>query len=414
MKPSKGIFTKFQNSASLAPLVLLVSGMLIQVLWYVQLWTSLIEDAALKGMDFVSFYSAGIVARTYGLVNAYDVALQQSVQSQIVGPGFVPDDTLMFNHPPYLLPVLMKITSGDYPLSYILWSAVLLLLVGLGMVFVVRTLTAQGFSPKYASLMGLVGVMYYPVFMGILKGQDSALMLLGTAIWMYALTARKDVLAGMGLSLATIKPQVALVMAIPFLFNRRRVWWGFCLGTLVLFGYSVLLVGFEGVRDLFDILLVSAGGEGFGLNQKQMFNLLGLLLRTFPTIDPDLARGIGWGAFILSILGLCCLWKKAGSDLPYPYLGLAVVVGLFVSPHLHFHDLSLLLVAVVFMALVLYRGERLTQIWAVSLVLLTSLVLLFAGVLPPPWLYWASYLLLFALALGFVVIKKYPIKIGVA
>jgi hypothetical protein len=229
---------------------------------------------------------------------------------------------------------------------------------------------------------------------------------------MYALTNRKDGLAGMGLSLATIKPQIALVMAIPFLFTRRRVWWGFCVGTLVLLGGSVLLVGVEGMQDLVDIILVSAGGEDFGLNQKQMFNLLGLLMRTFPTINPGLARNVSWGAFILSILGLCCLWKREGINLPYRYLGLLVVVSLFASPHLHFHDLSLVMIAATLMVLILYPDKRIEEIWAVSFVLLTSLVLLIAGVLPPPWLYWVSYGLLFALAVGFLVIKNYPVKVG--
>lgn len=375
------------------------------MLWYIQLWSSLVKDAALNSMDFVSLYAAGIVAKTHGLVNTYDVELQQSVQAQIVGPGFMPSDTLMFNHPPYLLPVLLKITSDDYPLSYVLWSAVLLILVGIGMVFVVRALIAQGFSRKHAWLMGVVGALYYPVFLSILKGQDSALMLLGVSIWMYALTVRRDTLAGMGLSLATIKPHIAVVMAIPFLFTRRRVWWGFCLGVLVLLGYSVLLVGLEGMRDLVDILLVSAGGEDFGLNQAHMFNLLGFLLRTFPGIDPGLARNISWGVFVLSIAGLCYLWKKAGDSLPYRYLGLAVVVSLFVSPHLHFHDLSLLIIAAGLMVVILYRANRIAGIWAVSLVLLTSLVLVVAGVFPPSWLYWVSYLLLFALGFGFFVIK---------
>lgn len=406
MNRPDGVFKILQNSNTRAPITFLISGILIQVFWYIQLWSSLVKDAALNSMDFVSLYSAGIVAKTHGLMNTYDVNLQQIIQRNIIGPDFVSSDTLRFNHPPYLLPFLVKISSENYPLSYILWSVLLILLVGVSVLFIVRTLISSGFSNKNAVVMGAVGALYYPVFMSILKGQDTALLLLGVSIWMYALVLRKDSLAGMGLALATIKPQIALVIAIPFIFNRRRVWWGFCIGSAILIIYSVLLVGIEGMRELFEILLLSAGGENYGLNQNQMFNLLGLLLRTFPAIDPGFVINLGWGAFLLAIIGLSYLWKQANKKLPETYFGLAVIVGLFVSPHLHFHDLSLLIIPAAWFALMLYREKVFGEIWAVNLVLLNSLILLIAGVLPPPWLHAVSYLSLFGLAIGFLLIKN--------
>lgn len=76
------------------------------------------------------------------------------------------------------------------------------------------------------------------------------------------------------------RPQIAVILAVPFLFNRRRVWWWFCGGAAFLALYSLALVRFEGVRDFISLLRISAIGQGFGMNQNAMFNFTGMVLRT--------------------------------------------------------------------------------------------------------------------------------------
>lgn len=69
----------------------------------------------------------------------------------------------------------------------------------------------------------------------LLLGQFDGLVLLGLVLLDWGLSRRRDGLAGLGLSLALVKPQVGLPLAVHFLLQRRRPW-----PLLVLAGVIVL------------------------------------------------------------------------------------------------------------------------------------------------------------------------------
>jgi hypothetical protein len=107
------------------------------------------------------------------------------------------------------------------------------------------------------------------------------------------------------------------------------------------------------------LLRLSSQGGGYGLNQLQMYNLLGLLLRNAPGLNPGTARGIAWGAALLSVAGLCMLWWKMRQSLGIELIGIAVILGVFTSPHLHVHGLSYLLLPALGLMIILWeRGRR--------------------------------------------------------
>jgi hypothetical protein len=122
---------------------------------------------------------------------------------------------------------------------------------------------------------------------------------------------------------------------------------------------SLLFIGWPAWSGFLDLLLFTAASEKSGVPQDAMINFLGLLLRLLPWLPDVLVRGLTWGAFMLAIGGLCWLWWNRKPSATLQRIGLTVVVGLFFCPHLHAHDLALLVVPT--LALLLLQSPQSEQ-----------------------------------------------------
>jgi len=215
----------------------------------------------------------------------------------------------------------------------------------------------------------------------LMNGQDTAFTFFGLCLWLVGLLTGRDWLVGLGLALTTIRPHVTVLLAVPFLFRRQKVFGWFFVGAVALGLVSLLLLGFDGMRGFLDLLLVSASGEWYGLKEPVMVNLVGLLWRIAPGLGGEIIRIIGWAVYGLALVGLCVLW--AGSrDINEKHIGLAAMLAVFAAPHLHYHDLTLLLVPLVVAQLVLVRGGFLRAPNAGLVPLAVSLILLFGSLIP--------------------------------
>jgi hypothetical protein len=168
--------------------------------------------------------------------------------------------------------------------------------------------------------------------------------------------------------------------------------------------YSLALIGLQGVQDFAGLMRLSSQGEGYGLNQVSMYNLLGLLLRAFPNLSMDTVRSAAWAATILSILAMCIFWWNKKNQLGIRHIGIAVVLGTFTAPHLHLHGLSYLLLPLLGVTLILYeRGYK-----EVALVLTPALssILIIIMLLLPNWNQTAYYLLMAGLFFFFSFLTK--------
>jgi len=359
-----------------------IAALAFQVTWYGLLWVSYIRDPqALAEADFRAFYAAGQIARQEGFGQVYDLTLERRFQAEVAGRPLTDEELPTYNHPPFLLPVLWLLARLDYPVAYIGYCLVQILLAVAGLPFLFRLLRARNW-PRPQIWILLVGVLLFqPLFISILKGQDTAFYLFGGILWLCGLLGDDDRMAGLGLSLTLIRPQIAVVLAIPFLFRRRKVFWWFCAGGAALGLLSLAMVGPAGVGDYLRILTISVGGQGYGLNQSAMFNFTGLALRLFPQVDPGVIRWLAWGLFAAAIVGLSSLWKLSPA-IHIRHLGLAVLTGLFVSPHLHYHDLALLLLPILGFAIILVEAGVLRPERSMYLPVAFSLLLLLGDISP--------------------------------
>jgi len=355
----------------IAGFVLLVASYTLLMAYYVQM------PGKLEGADFLTYYSVGRVARADGLSRVYDLDLEAAAQAETAG---VPLGTLQIlppNHPPFLYPLLGLLAGLDYRGAYFGYVLLLVILVAAGLPGLYRALRENGW-PRAPVWVVLVGVLLFePFFFSVLKGQDSAVLLLGGLLWFSGLARNDDRLAGLGLSLTLIRPQIAILLAAPFLFRRRKVFWWFCVGALALGAYSLFQAGWTGAKDYLHILIISAGGTGYGLAEAAMFNFTGLVLRLAPRLDLGLVHALGWGLFAAALVSLCVLWGFS-KTIHYRHIVLAVTLSLFAAPHLHYHDLAMLVVPLIGLGLVGVLTGRLTIQRAAALPMLVSVVLLFS------------------------------------
>jgi len=382
-----------------------IAALAFQVTWYALLWVSYVRDPqVLLGADFRAFYTAGRIARQEGFRWVYDLALEHRLQAEIAGHPLADKAVLIYIHPPLLLPVLCLLAHLDYPNAYIGYGLVQIAFVLAGFPVLFRMLRAKNW-PRPQIWVLLVGVLLFqPLFISILKGQDTAFYLFGEILWLYGLLRDDDRMSGLGLSLTLIRPQIAVVLAIPFLFKRRKVFWWFCAGGAALGLLSLAMVGPGGAQDYLRILAISAGGQEYGLNQSAMFNFTGLALRLFPQIDPGLIRWLGWGLFATGIVGLSVLWKVS-AVIRIRHLGLAVLTSLFVAPHLHYHDLALLLLPILGFAIILVEAGVLRPERSMYLPVAFSLLLLLGDISPARFV--IPYLVMAFLVVGL----WFPVKL---
>ena len=290
----------------------------VLIVGLIVLYAATWRNAPFDRADFVAFYSSARLWQSGK--NPYDREAECRVQATI-RPGLCRPNP----HPPVLLPLFALISSEDYRASFSRWS-VLLLIVLAGCVW-----AAYQISGSFVS--ALFTVLFYPVFISIVQGNVSPFILLSALLWLMLLKERRDVWAGVALSLSAIKPHVALLLAVPLLFSNRKAFWGFCLGGTALVLFSFALVGIDGFKSLVDTLIAMLRDKEVGTDPTKMFSVTGLLARA------GLSRLLGWPVFVGAMVGLSLVWRRA-FNLNTQMFG--IVLALFAVPHLFMHDVSLL------------------------------------------------------------------------
>jgi hypothetical protein len=362
--------------------VFIFSSLTALVVIYTILWIRMINDPADRtGSDFISAYTGGRVADMWGPENVYNLEYQQRVQTSVVGFELAPGQVLMFNHPPYLVPLLAVLMDENYILSLIRYALVMAALYTAALVTAWCLFRLEGWQ-RGTSALAVAGLgTFFPLFISLVNTQDTALMVLGGVLLLLGILTGRDWLAGLGLALTTVRPHISILLAIPFLFRRRWVFAWFAAGAVVLAIVSLLAVGPAGIQAYFLLLLTAAGGQFYGMQEGAMVNLVGFLSRFAPGLGSNALHWIGWAFYIGSLIGLCVLWARSREIGP-KQIGLAVVLAVFAVPHLHYHDLTLLGVALIAtlpgLVCEKYLGERQACLAPLSI----SLALLLSSLVP--------------------------------
>jgi hypothetical protein len=362
--------------------VLFLAGSLSLIIIYILSWIDVMTDPDQRtGSDFMAFYAAGRSMLEHTPAAAYDLAHLKTNEERVLGFKIANQDVNPFVHPPFILPALWLAAHFDYIPAFHIWTLFMLILSTLSAHIAVKSFSATEDTNRFRVWIGIF--LFFPVFISLVNGQDSALLLLGAMVWYYGLTKNSSQLAGLGLALTTIRPQIALVLAIPFIFtpSLRKVWWWFCIGGATLLIVSIMLVGADGVRNFLHILSISASGEGYKINEADMINLIGLMKRIMPEINASTIRTTGWVGTLTGLIILCLIWRKNPS-ITDGHVSLAIIVAVFTSPHLHYHDLSLLSIPILIVIKRWTATQKVSFEFTTLLLLFISFIFLFTYSIP--------------------------------
>jgi hypothetical protein len=391
---------------------LFIAGIASLLLIYPLLYLRVINDPAQRtAADFLPFYAAGRIAITQGMSKVYDWEAQRNAENDVLnetirqmlvsrGQPVNPQDfgapiqmteVNPFPHPPFILPVLLLLARLDYVPAFVTWSALMSILFILCAIMLLRLVPQAQGRNRWILFFGTI--LFFPAFYSVINGQDTALLLLGASMWLFGLIQERDRLSGLGLALTLIRPHMGVMLALPFIFKRRKVWWWFAAGAGVLVLISVLLLGWSGIVNFLRILITSADGEGNKFfNENLMVNLIGLLRRTLPFLEANFVRLVGWIGFAIAIIFLCMVWAK-NAEIKDRHIGMAVIVTVIAVPHIHYHDLALLLIPLFCLIRVALDKKLLKISDAVLIPLIASLLLFISYLLIPVLKYFVPYLL---------------------
>ena len=376
--------------------VIIVAGFTALMISYSLLWMKMINNPVENtGSDFITYYTVGVIANRYGLENVYDFQLQKAIEEEIVGFEIADSNVMPHNHIPLINPILALLVGAvgeRYLLGMSIWALVLLL-VYIPTVRVLLRIRSDLVDANFVN--NLAFLLFFPLFVSLLNGQDTVLLVLGAVLLLRGVLNHQDWTAGLGLVLMTVRPQIALMMALPFIFTHRRIWWRFCTIALMFVLISIIPLGASGVRDFLNIMFNVVVGS----RNTAFFNIIGLLSRAFPDWQSGTIQLIGWGAYVLGVIGLLIAWRQP-EEIDARVLGLALVSSLLVSPHLLYHDLTLLMIPLVIAIWKGTEGGLLRKKDAAVVVLVLSVFLLLSFVWTATQ-YIAVYLLMIIL-LGYL------------
>jgi hypothetical protein len=355
--------------------ILLALCISFQLVWTFSLilakYVSQVEKGEV-GLDFLVYYSAGHIIHYDSPAHLYDLELQRQIQASIV-PLISQERFYPYNHPPILGPFMGWVVTNNYLASYLRWVLVLLLFQAISLGVLIRLMHYIKWGKREIWLTALSGALFYPAIVAFIRGQDSSFLLLGICLWVLGLLTSSDWVAGLGLALTMIRPQIALVLALPFIFKRRRVWWWFMIWGLIILIYCYSFIGSEGLSGFVNVLILS--GQGLGFDVEKMATLMGAILRWFPGIDPGVLHTIGYSGYVLAILFLCVVWIKSG-NIGLKQVNIAILTAILFAPHFHGHDLTILLVPAIGVAYQLSENKIMNLKYATLLPMVVSILLI--------------------------------------
>ena len=287
-------------------------------------------------VDFRNFYADGYIVRTGQSKSLYDYDAQVRLQNQTVTPRTA---ALPLMVPPCVALAFVPLSLLTYLHAFIAFALINLLLAAVSIACIrFCSPRLEDYAPFTTALLVL---SFPPLGFALAQGQLSIVLLAVYCATFVMLQRRQHPLAGLLFSLALIKLQIALPVALLFLFWKQwRFVAGFLGGVLVLIAVSIQTVGQNHVRDLWRsmfstpaILPDAAAQMKYGISPDRMTNLYGLSYRLF-----------GGGRLSLSVTVISSVLLLVWAARRRPSFPLAMLVGLLVSYHLYLHDLTLFLI----------------------------------------------------------------------
>jgi glycosyl transferase family 87 len=336
-------------------LAIFLIGMMLIHLWLLrQGW----QGIRIGLPDFSIFYTAGKIVRSGQAARLYDNALQESVQSEFAAEGIARRGSILpYNHLPFEALLFVPLTAVSYRAAYFIWFAINIAILMAIALMLRRDLEQLRTFPPW--LLILAPLAFLPIFIALMQGQDSIVLLLVYVMAFRALRSGSEFSAGAWLGLGLCKYHLLLPFLLVFLWQRRtRLIAGFVVVAFVLGVISFALVGWDGLRSYPGYVLHSEQNKRYVWNasRNNTPNLRSLLIGVWPghQSEEDKEDSLSFRA-VLALTSLLLLaatirgWlRKGGFGSPAFQFAFALnlLATLLLSYHSFLHDMSMLFLTI--------------------------------------------------------------------
>src|SRR6266700_3982154 len=192
--------------------------------------------------DFTTFYTGGIIVREHLGAQLYDEQTQYRVQQQFAPGVIIRHGPLPYIHPPFEALLFVPFTWLSYRAAFLIWDCISVLILIAAMWVLRRHVSSLSAISMPAWIF--IWLAFFPVFFGLLQGQDIFVLLLLFVLAFVALKQKRDLTAGCLLSLGSFRFHlVAAFVLILLLQKRYKAIMGFIGSALLLALLSVSIVG---------------------------------------------------------------------------------------------------------------------------------------------------------------------------
>jgi Glycosyltransferase family 87 len=310
----------------------------------VHLWTWVLTYSLFIGgrADFRQLYAAGYMVRTGHRYELYDYDLQKPPENLLSRP---------YNHPSYEALIFVPLSCFSYREAYSIFLGINVLLLAFS--FLLLRPWTGNLARVYWLLPAALFAAFLPIAAALIQGQDSIMLLALFAGAFVLLQKRREIEAGVFIGLASFKFQIAIPIALLFLIWRRwRFVTGFAASATAALATSILLVGIAQMKFYAHSLLsMSARATAFdyvrnAISPNNMPNIRGLIFGLANNYIPS-----SWVQAVICLLSAALVaWVAAKNQVRQGSGALLVAIpaAALVSYHFLIHDLSILLVPLVF------------------------------------------------------------------
>ncbi|MEM9949974.1 MAG: glycosyltransferase family 87 protein [Chloroflexota bacterium] len=248
--------------------------------------------------DFLSRWEGSRSFWVDGL-NPYGNEASLNIQNFMYGRPAMPDeDQVLFAYPMYTAILLLPLVFTNYA-----WASAIIMVIMEAMLLAALFLLLDlfKFRPKaiVLLLLLLIALLHYTAARGLILGQLGLVCYFGFALTFWGLGKEHDRIAGVALSLATIKPQLGFLI-VPFLFlwgiraNRWQFVGSFVVSMLVLVGVSFVFVP-TWLIDMWGQVTAYGGYAPSTPNERLFTDFLGL-----PANSQYILFAVLWGAMLIT------------------------------------------------------------------------------------------------------------------
>jgi len=315
------------------------------------------DDTGQLGGDFPSFFAAGSIVVDDGYEDLYDPAVQRAAQDGLISAegGF-----LFFAYPPFVATGYSWLAPLGYRVAYLVQMA-LMAAAAVASVLLLRPMSTV--VQRYPAAVIAAVVIFQPVLVSLIGGQNTALTMLLVAGAARAEFSGYPVLAGVSIGLLAYKPQFGVPLALIVAFSGR---WRVVAGTLgtwiALYLSGVATSGWSWIGPWWDQATafrdVNASANG------DLFVSLPGFVEHLTGIGSGAGRLLGVAIGGAGLIAIIWLWRRPAVPVAtrYAVAGLGLVL---MAPQALFYEAGMGVVALLLVADIDRRVARMAlAVWA--------------------------------------------------